>query len=129
MILTKYVVKTTNSSTDFLNQSDADKYAIEVSGKVVVVEEEISDEKPYQENYEVALWRIKSILKLMGLESNVTAAIDGLPEPDKTVAATAWEYASNIERYGKTVLFVQAVLQLTDEQVEQIFEQAKGIDA
>ena len=128
MILTKYAVITPNSRTEFLQEQDANDYAAQVGGTVQMVEEEIREEQPLLEDYEVALWRIKSVLKLMGLEAAVSAAISQLPEPEHTVAATAWEYAYTIARRSNTVSFVQQALQLTDEQVDEIFEQGFEIN-
>ena len=45
------------------------------------------------------------------------------------VPLRAWEYANNIRRQSPTVNAIKAILNLTDEQVDQIFIQAEQIDA
>jgi hypothetical protein len=128
MKLTKHVVIKSNSRTDFTDADKAAAYALEVGGTVEIVEEEIIEPEPVIEDYEVALWRIKSVLKLMGMDAQINAAIQGMPEPNRTVASIAWEYAYTIARRSATVAFVQQVLSLSDEQVDGIFEQARGLE-
>jgi hypothetical protein len=79
---------------------------------------------------QVTLWQLRAVLEIMGLEATVTAVIKGMPEGvESTVAWRAWEYANNIRRSSPTVIALKAILQLTDEQVDQIFIQAEQIDA
>jgi len=79
---------------------------------------------------QVTLWQIRTVLDVMGLESTVTAVIQGMPDgPEKKAAWKAWEYANNIRRFSPTVEGLKAILQLTDEQLDQIFIQADQIDA
>ena len=76
---------------------------------------------------EVSLWKLRAVLKLMNLESSVETAINNLSEPNKTMALYIWNYGSGIDRYSPTTLFIQSVLQMTDEQVNDIFIQANQI--
>ena len=79
---------------------------------------------------QVTLWQLRAVLEIMGLEATVTAVIKGMPEGvESKVAWRAWEYANNIRRSSPTVIALKAILQLTDEQVDQIFIQANLIDA
>lgn len=79
---------------------------------------------------QVTLWQIRTVLDVMGLEATVTAVIQGMPDgPEKKAAWKAWEYANNIKRTSPTVEGLKAILQLTDEQLDQIFIQADQIDA
>jgi hypothetical protein len=79
---------------------------------------------------QVTLWQIRTVLDVMGLEATVTAVIQGMPDgPEKKAAFKAWEYANNIRRFSPTVEGLKAILQLTDEQLDQIFIQADLIDA
>ena len=78
--------------------------------------------------FDVPTWRIRAILAVMGLEDTVTAAIGQLPEPQQTFASRAWNNGSTTERNSGTVVFIQQVLQLTDDQVDNIFIQAKNIE-
>ena len=76
---------------------------------------------------EVQLWRIRTILKLMNLEATIESALDQLEEPTKTAAKNVWNYGTTVERYSQTVLFIQAVTEMTDYQVDEIFQQAEAI--
>lgn len=77
--------------------------------------------------YEVQLWRIRTVLKLMQLETQIESAIDAMPEPSKTAATYIWKFGTTVERSSQTVLLLQSVLQLTDEQVDDLFIQANAI--
>jgi hypothetical protein len=76
---------------------------------------------------EVQLWRVRTILKLSGLESNIETALNGLDEPMKTGALYVWNYGTTIERQSATVQLLQYILGLTDTQVDDIFIQANAI--
>jgi hypothetical protein len=76
---------------------------------------------------EVQLWRVRTILKLMNLEATIESALDQLEEPTQTAAKNVWNYGTTVERYSQTVLFIQSVTQMTDDQVDEIFQQAENI--
>jgi hypothetical protein len=76
---------------------------------------------------EVQLWRLRTILKLNGLEQQVETAINNLQEPTKTSAKNVWNYGTTIARYSQTLLFIQSVLQITDHEADDIFQQAEAI--
>lgn len=76
---------------------------------------------------EVQLWRIRTVLKLMNLEETVEIALNNLEEPTKTGALYIWNYGTTVERYSQTVLMLQMALQMTNEQVNQMFVQANNI--
>lgn len=77
--------------------------------------------------FEVQLWRIRTVLKLMQLETQIESAIETMPEPSKTAATYIWKFGTTVERASQTVLLLQSVLQLTDEQVDDLFIQADAI--
>lgn len=76
---------------------------------------------------EVAMWKLKATLHSMGLLTSVDAALNNLPEQTKTTALLAWEYSPTVSSESIVAKFVQGVLSLTDEQVEQIFTVAETI--
>jgi hypothetical protein len=76
---------------------------------------------------EVQLWRLRTILKLMNLIATIEGALDQLQEPNQTAAKNVWNYGTTVERYSQTVLFIQTVTQMTDDQVDEIFQQAEAI--
>ena len=76
---------------------------------------------------ESQLWRVRTILNLMNLETTIESALDQLDEPTQTAAKNVWNYGTTIERYSQTVLFIQGVTQMTDYEVDEIFQQAEAI--
>ena len=131
--MTKYKLVKGNASIDFPS--------LEAVAQFKSVNPEWADIEPvaYTEQPEpvapvvpdqVTLWQLRAVLEIMGLEATVTAVIKGMPEGvESKVAWRAWEYANNIRRSSPTVIALKAILQLTDEQVDQIFIQADLIDA
>jgi hypothetical protein len=87
------------------------------------IEQAFKDKTPA----EVQLWRVRTILKLMNLETTIESALDQLDEPTKTAAKNVWNYGTTVERNSQTVLFIQSVTQMTDYQVDEIFQQAEAI--
>jgi hypothetical protein len=87
------------------------------------IEQAFKDKTPS----EVQLWRVRTILNLMNLIPTIESALDQLDEPTKTAAKNVWNYGTTIERYSQTVLFIQSVTQMTDDQVDEIFQQAEAI--
>jgi hypothetical protein len=81
----------------------------------------------------VTRWQLRAQLAIQGLEANVTAAINALPSstPEETdfkiKAQYAWEAANNILRLSPTVEMIQAVLGLTNLEVDEIFIEAYKI--
>ena len=76
---------------------------------------------------EVQLWRVRTVLKLLGMEQVVEIALNSLQEPTKTGALYIWNYGTTVERNSQTVLLLQSVLGLTDAQTDDIFIQAQNI--
>ncbi|WP_264522126.1 hypothetical protein [Flavobacterium sp. N1994] len=77
---------------------------------------------------EVALWRIRTILKLNDKETIIEDALNSLEDPIKTAALNIWQFGTTIERQSQTVGLLQNILQMTNDQVDEIFIQAQGID-
>lgn len=76
---------------------------------------------------ETPLWRIRTILKVMGLESTIESAIETLSEPTRTASKYVWNYGTVIDRNSQTVQFIQSILNMNDNQVDEIFNQANSI--
>jgi hypothetical protein len=104
----------------YFNQETREFYEGATQGEI---EQAFKDKTPA----EVQLWRVRTILKLMNLESTIESALDQLEEPNKTAAKNVWNYGTTVERYSQTVLFIQAVTEMTDDQVDEIFQQAEAI--
>ena len=76
---------------------------------------------------EVQLWRIRTILKSMRYEDSIETVLNNLEEPTKTAALCIWNYGSTVERNSQTVALLQTALQLTNEQVDEMFIEANNI--
>jgi hypothetical protein len=87
------------------------------------IEQAFKDKTPAESQ----LWRVRTILNLMNLIPTIESALDQLDEPTKTAAKNVWNYGRTVERYSQTVLFIQSVTQMTDDQVDEIFQQAEAI--
>ena len=90
-------------------------------------QEEINEANKATVPFEVQLWRIRTVLKLMQLETNIESAIEAMPEPSKTAATYIWKFGTTVERASQTVMLLQSALQLTNEQVDDLFIQAEAI--
>ena len=90
-------------------------------------QEEINQAKKLLVQDEVQLWRIRTILKVLGMEQVVEITLNSLQEPQKTGALYIWNYGTTVERNSQTVQLLQSVLGLTSEQVDDIFIQAQNI--
>jgi len=90
-------------------------------------QEEINEANRALVPQEVQLWRIRTIIKLLQLETQIENAIDAMPEPTKTAATYIWKYGTTVERSSQTILLLQSAIQLTDEQVDDLFIQAEQI--
>ena len=90
-------------------------------------QEEINEANKAIVPFEVQLWRIRTVLKLMQLETQIESAIEAMPEPSKTAATYIWKFGTTVERASQTVMLLQSALQLTNEQVDDLFIQAEAI--
>lgn len=72
----------------------------------------------------VYLWQAKAILSQAGLLSSADAAISN---SGNSVLIQAWEYAPFISRNSPAVAAIGALLNLTSEQVDQLFRDANAI--
>ena len=76
---------------------------------------------------EVQLWRIRTILKSMKFEDSIETVLNNLEEPTKTAALCIWNYGTSVERNSQTVALLQTALELTNEQVDEMFIEANNI--
>lgn len=68
-------------------------------------------------------------LALMGAGklATVEAAIDALPEPNRTAARIEWDYSSEVQRHHGLVAALGPTLGMTSEQVDQLFVTAAAL--
>lgn len=72
-------------------------------------------------------WRFRAMLKLSGKESDLTAFLDALPEPQQTIAKAKMEYTLIFERDNDLVLSAQQALGLTDAELDALWTQAASL--
>lgn len=63
----------------------------------------------------------------MGLLDQVNTVLNSLPEPDKSIALTDWEYGTEVRRNDPWVLALAPSLGLTEEQLDDLFVTAAEI--
>jgi hypothetical protein len=63
-----------------------------------------------------------------GLFSTIDAGLKALPEPQRTTALTAWEYAPTVSRNGALVTTLAGQFGLTEAQLDALFTAAAAIE-
>lgn len=66
-------------------------------------------------------------LHAKGLLASVQSTIDALDEPERTAAQIEWEYATQIERDHPLVASLADQLDLTDEQIDDMWRAALAL--
>ncbi len=92
-------------------------------------QEELADERlaNWRASAKVSKFQAKAALKKSGLLGRVRSMMKSLGEDD--ITRIAWEDAQEFRRESPTVLHLAVELELTDEDLDTLFEQAKEIDA
>lgn len=123
----KYIVVKGNTRIDFTSMEAAQSY-VDINGGTIETKEEIVN--VYQPvDIEVAMWRLRVVMGLAGLTQSIESAIASLPEPNKTVAESAWNYGNTIARTSAIVGAIQQMIGLTNEQTDNLFIQAELLPA
>lgn len=66
--------------------------------------------------------QLRSALILKGIQlSTIDAVIDSLPDPQRSLAKVDWEYSTNFYRQNSMINQLAGAMQLTSEQVDDIF--------
>lgn len=126
----KYRVIRTDGSTEFSTLVDAQEYFDNIDNGIEINEVNEDDSPVYEViDEEIPTWRLKAVLAMNNMTDSVNNILDSLSEPQKTVAKIAWEYGPVTRRLSPFVVGVQQALSLTDVEVDNIFKQAKNIDA
>ncbi|MBG23760.1 MAG: hypothetical protein CMF22_10595 [Idiomarinaceae bacterium] len=81
----------------------------------------------WREFAQVSAFQARAALNSAGLRDQVETLMND-PNTDQTVK-DAWEYATTFKRNSPTVLALANDLGLTDEQLDDLFTQAKDIEA
>lgn len=77
--------------------------------------------------HEVTMRQARLALLGAGLLAGVTAAIEALPEPQRTAAKIEWEYSTTVQRHRGLVQQLGAVLGMLPEQLDALFIAAGNI--
>ena len=80
-----------------------------------------------RETMEITMRQCRLALLADGKLAAVDVAIAGLPEPNKTAAATEWEYAHMVLRTSPFVSLLGAAIGYTEAEVDSLFEQAAAL--
>lgn len=81
----------------------------------------------FRASAQVSAFQARAALNAAGLREKVESTMSD-PATDQTVK-DAWEYATTFKRNSPTVLTLATELGLTDEQLDNLFVQAKDIEA
>ncbi len=72
----------------------------------------------------VSMRQARLALFEFGVLGDVDSAIASMPEPDRTTAQISWEYSTEVRRNDVLVTQLAAALDLTDAQVDDLFQTA-----
>jgi len=90
-------------------------------------QEELAEANKLKAPFEVPLWAMRTVLKQSGLFQVIIDVIETLEEPTRTIALDFLEYGNFVERKSNTVILIQSISQMTDEQVDQLFIEANKL--
>lgn len=76
----------------------------------------------------VTMAQARLALQQAGLFATIDAGLYALPEPQRTTALTAWEYAPNVSRNGTLVNTLAGQFGLTEAQLDGLFTAAAAIE-
>jgi len=72
----------------------------------------------------VTMRQARLALLQQGLLASIQPAIDSLDEPHRSAASIEWEYSQTVERTRPFVLLLAQALNLTDDDLDALFELA-----
>ena len=75
---------------------------------------------------QVTSWRLRAVASLAGHKATIEAVLDGLPDPDKTVAKEAWA-SGLIRRNAPLITVIGNALEMTSADIDNWFRQAADI--
>lgn len=77
---------------------------------------------------EVPLWKLREVLAIKGLLSQVEAVIAAIPDANKrAVAKNRFQYKESIERNHPLTVQLVAAIGLTSKQADEIFQAAEAL--
>lgn len=76
----------------------------------------------------VTMAQARIALTTAGLFNTIDAGLQALPEPQRTVALIAWEYAPTVSRTGALVTTLSKQFGMTEKQLDDLFTAAAAIE-
>lgn len=76
---------------------------------------------------EVTMRQARRALRLAGKLAQVEAAIDGLPEPQRTDARIDWDHSQTVQRHRPLVQLLAPALGLSESDLDQLFILARDL--
>jgi hypothetical protein len=76
---------------------------------------------------EVTMRQARLALLGAGLLDGVDAAIDALPEPQRSAARISWEFSRVVQRFQPWTVQLAASMGLSDAQLDNLFSIADGL--
>ena len=76
---------------------------------------------------QVSMWALREAVMFAGEMPAIAAAINGLPEPQKSIAWNRWEYKENIVRDSPIIAMLQQELGWTNDFVDGLYKHAASI--
>lgn len=73
---------------------------------------------------EIPRWALREVCVLRGLIPAIEAALQGLPEPTRTIALNRWHEKPTISRGSPMITALQALLGWSNEYVDELFRAA-----
>ncbi|GAA4425770.1 hypothetical protein [Acidovorax lacteus] len=96
-----------------------------VGGATVIVQGAPAQASPVPAS--VTMRQARRALHAAGLLPQVEAAINAMPEPQRTAARIEWEYSSVVQRHNGFVSQLAPALGMTDAQLDALFITASEI--
>lgn len=128
---TKYRIVSGQNTYDFNTPQLAEEWKQRNNSNLPITPVEVPDvvvKEPVPQS--VPLWCLRTILRSMGLLAQVKEIIAQMPDGVQKIAAEeGLEYSNTVLRSSPTTLFIKQVLNLTDEQVDEIFINADKVEA
>ncbi|WP_407522656.1 hypothetical protein PDL71_15415 [Lacibacter sp. MH-610] len=127
----KYRITSGQNTYDFNTMQLAEDWKQRNNSNLPITEVEVADvvvKEPVPQS--VPLWCLRTVLRSMNLLQPVKDTIAAMPDGVQKIAAEEGiEYSNTVLRSSPTTLFIKQVLNLTDEQVDEIFINADKVEA
>jgi hypothetical protein len=73
------------------------------------------------------MWALREAVMQAGEMTAIAAALNGLPEPQRSIGWNRWEYKENIVRNSPIIVMLQNELGWTNTFVDDLYKRAQAI--